>query len=336
MTTQTDHGAQPDQNNEGNAGETPQDPMDMSQYSAEQLLDALTAAPKPQDAPPSSKPEPAETESTQGDLDEGKGKDKGIRVRLTALPQEQQVETLEALKLIQSGEAGDMLEALQKIRGVSTTTATPAASAPEQDNPTSNAAESAKNNDTIAELEATLKELRVKRKEAKTELFDADLEEELTEQIEDTQRKIAIETARQELRSEQEKSRAEQEQALVADYQKQYLAAVSELETTYPDVLDDDSEFTQLLTEKMDAAKLRKDPNLSDPRFILTKAAEVSALLNRSSGRPPTPPPAKPLAKGSSVATPHNASPRPTKDQVLLAIETASEGELFQALFKET
>lgn len=318
MTTQSEHGAQPVENNVVNAGETPRDPMDMSQYSAEQLLEALTAAPIQQDAPT---PTPTETETTQVDpAEEGKGK--AIRVRLTALPQEQQVETLEALKLVQKGEAADILEALQKVRGVSANNVATAATVPEQEEPALKAATS----DPITELEATLKELRAKRKEAKTELFDADLEDELTEQIEDTQRQIALEIARKELFSNQEQSRKE-------EFSTHYAAAVDELEANYPDVLDDNSEFTQLLAEKMDAAKLRKDPDLSDPRYILRKAAEVNALLNRSSGRAPSPPPAPALAKGTSVAAPRNASPRPTPDQVRMAIENASESELFDAIF---
>jgi hypothetical protein len=75
-------------------------------------------------------------------------------------------------------------------------------------------------------------------------------------------------------------------------FRADYSAAVDELESTYPAVLDDESEFTALLDEKLAAARYRQDPKLANPRYILELAANVAKLLSKPSALQPPQPPA--------------------------------------------
>ncbi|MCE5310442.1 MAG: hypothetical protein LLG20_22625 [Acidobacteriales bacterium] len=305
-------------------GDTP-----VSDLSEEQLLELITAETpeevsgivKPQEAPPASEQQPqTPREETNPDTP---AKPPG-RLSVRALPADQQVEMARALEMVRNKEAADVLEALQKVRGVQATPQAAANQDPDPDTeekPPSQTQATPQETGEVQSIEARLADLRAQRKAAKSD-FDTDLEETLTTEIEDTL--IALQEA---------KIRQTQEQAAQETFQSQYLAAVDELEAKYPDTLDDNSEFSSLLDDLMTAARVRKDPGLADPRFILTKAEQVAKMLApKPSGRPPTPPPAAPRPTGAAVAPAHAGVNRPTPDQIAEMINNADPDELLAAI----
>ncbi len=304
-------------------GDTP-----VSELSEDQLLELITAdqpeAPSgnvpPQAQPASKKPPEAPAEET---TPESPAKPPS-RLSVRALPADQQVEMARALEMVRNKEAGDVLEALQKVRGVP---ANPKAANQdpdpdhEQTPPANQTPPPAQNTGEVVTIETQLADLRAQRKAAKAE-FDTDLEEDLTIKIEDTL--VALQEA---------KMRQTQEQAAQETYQSQYLAAVDELEAKYPDTLDDNSEFSTVLDDLMTAARVRKDPGLADPRFILTKAEQVAKMLApKTPGKAPTPPPPAPRPTGESVAPAHAGVNRPTPDQIQEMINNADPEELLAAI----
>ena len=333
MTTQSpDDGAQPRTENDGaSASAQPQNAStDMDSYSADELLAAITGdSPAPQN--PNADPvnvsgyetqpttEGAQPQEDGADHKQG-GKSEAIRLRLSALPPEQQQETAEAYRLVREGKAVDLPEAFNQLRGTNQQANTPADNDAEQETVT--AAETKPS--TVTELELQIDDARASLREAR-EMFDAEKEEELEIEVQNLMRKLAKEELKAELQ-QQQSSEAEQR------FQSEYNAAVEELESQFPDVLDDDSEFTQLLDEKLSAARYRKDPGLSDPRFILALAAQVDNLLSKPSGRKPSPPPAIPRPNGAQVAPIHNQAPRPSEDQMRSAINEASPEELLASI----
>jgi hypothetical protein len=299
--------------------------MDMMDYSADDLLatitrDKSTATPDTQQPPNAQGAQPDADDDADQNGTQQHGKQQAIRLRLSSLTPEQQAETAEAYALVRDGKATDLVEAFSQLRGTNTTPNADASNA-DQSQPSSPA------NDPVSELETQIKELRAERRKAK-EAFEDESESELTEQIENLTRKLAKEEMKAELALQQRAQHTN-------DFEAQYQDAVIDLEQSFPDVLDDNSEFTELLSSKMDAARYRNDPGLADPRFILQLADQVSALLNKPSGRTPTAPPNAPRATGGNVAPAHNPVPRPSEDQMRMAIENASPEELLQVLSKK-
>jgi hypothetical protein len=325
MTTHDqDHGVQPGAEKDGAfASEQPRDAQDMNAYSADELLEAITRDPESSESattsPASVQPPGQESEEQQ---DQGK-KEKSLRLRLSALPPDQQHETAEAYRLVSEGKAADLLEALQQLRGVTAASSTPA-NAQDDDGTETPQETSRQQPSAIQELEDQLEGLRSQRKLARDE-FDSDLEDQLTVEIENLSRRIA----KEEIKAETQQKGIEQAEN---QFRSEYSAAVEELESQYPDVLDDNSEFTALLDEKLAAARYRNDPKLANPRYILELAQSVHALLDKPSGRRPSPPPAVPRPTGAGVAPVHNQPPRPTEDQLRAAINQASPEDLLAAI----
>jgi len=320
MTTHDqDHGVQPGAEKDGAfASEQPRDAQDMNAYSADELLEAITRDPESSESattsPASVQPPGQESE----EQDQGK-KEKSLRLRLSALPPDQQHETAEAYRLVSEGKAADLLEALQQLRGVTAASSTPANA--QDDDGTDTPPDNVQSKPSaIQELENQLEGLRSQRKLARDE-FDSDLEDQLTVEIENLSRRIA----KEEIKAETQQKGIEQAEN---QFRSEYSAAVEELESQYPDVLDDNSEFTALLDEKLAAARYRNDPKLANPRYILELAQSVHALLDKPSGRRPSPPPAVPRPTGAGVAPVHNQPPRPTEDQLRAAINQASPEDL--------
>ena len=319
MTTHDqDHGVQPGAEKDGAfASEQPLDAQDMNAYSADELLAAITRDPESSESattsPASVQPPGQETEEQQGK------KEKSLRLRLSALPPDQQHETAEAYRLVSEGKATDLLEALQQLRGVTAAGPTPT-NAPDDDGTETPYDDSQFKPSALSELENQLEGLRSQRKLARDE-FDADLEDQLTVEIENLSRRIA----KEEIKAETQQKGIEQAEN---QFRSEYSAAVKELESQYPDVLDDNSEFTALLDDKLAAARYRNDPKLANPRFILELAQSVHALLDKPSGIRPSPPPAVPRPTGAGVAPVHNQPPRPTEDQLRAAINNASPEDL--------
>lgn len=300
----------------------------MDAYSADDLLKAITGdsqAPQITNADPvnvSGHDQPPTDDGVKPPDDaanqEQQRKKEAIRLRLSALPPEQQQETAEAYGLVRDGKAVDLFEAFQQLRGNQPAPAATPDNAANQDAAPAPTAETTPS--TVKILELKLEETRAALKEAR-EMFDAEKEDQLEIEVQDLVRKLAKEELKEELQ-QQQSSKAEEQ------FQVEYDAAVDELETNFPDVLDDDSEFTQLLDEKLAAAKHRNDAKLSDPRFILELAAQVDAILNKPSGRKPSPPPATPRPTGAQVAPTHNQAPRPSEDQMRAAINNATPEQL--------
>lgn len=322
MTTQEPaHGEQPGTEIDGApASEQPRDAQDMNEYSADELLQAITRAPDAPSAPTDPTPPPASeqpptSEETEEQQEQGK-KEKSLRLRLSALPPDQQQETAEAYRLVSEGKAADLLEALQQLRGVAANPA-PAKSDDGTETPPPSTEQKLP---VIQELETKLDDLRAQRKQARDE-FDSDVEDQLTAEIDKLTRQIAKEEIKAEIQ-EKELTKAEEK------FRSDYAVAIEELESAYPSVLDDDSEFTALLDEKLAAARYRNDPKLANPRYILELAASVQNLLEKPSGAKPPNPPAVPRPTGAGVAPVHNQPPRPTEDQQRAAIDKASPEEL--------
>jgi len=330
MTTQEPaHGEQPGTEIDGApASEQPRDAQDMNEYSADELLEAITRNPDAPSAttsptPPPASEQPPTGEETEEQREQGK-KGNSLRLRLSALPPDQQQETAEAYRLVSEGKAADLLEALQQLRGV-TSNPTPAQSDDGTETPPPSTEQKLS---IVQELEVQLDDLRAQRKQARAE-FDSDTEDQLTVEIENLARKIAKEEIKAESQ-QKELTKAEEQ------FRSDYAQAVYELETSYPDVLNDDSEFTALLDEKLAAARYRNDPKLADPRYILELAQSVQNLLVKPSGARPPQPPAVPRPTGAGVAPVHNQPPRPTEDQLRAAIDQASPDELLAYIANST
>jgi len=304
----------------------------INDLSEEQLLELATGdfpettvppvaneQPPTQSAQPESEQPPAAAEEPE--------KIKG-RISQRFLPPDQQLENAQAYELVRSKQATDLLDALQQIRGIAKL---PAASQPPaaEANPEAPAAQEPPAasqppaSNTVTELEEQLTNLRAQREEAEANYEDPREKARIQNQIEDTIRKIA--------RAEAE---AERQQAVAGNYQAEYDAAVDELESAYPDVLDENSEFYKWLDIKITAAEARKDPRLKDPQFILNFAAEINDLLTPKVPGKPAPAPTVKAQRptGAAVAPGHSQAPRPTQDQIKAAINAASTDELLAAL----
>lgn len=311
--------------------EQPQTAATIDDLSEDQLLELATGdfpettvPPVASEQPPVQSAQPDE-EQPPAAAEEPESKIKG-RISQRFLPPEQQLENAQAYSLVREGKATDLLDALQQLRGIAKL---PAASQPAAEaNPEAPAAQeppaaSPPAASTVTELEESLADLRAQREEAEANYEDPREKARIQNQIEDTIRKIA--------RAEAE---AERQQVAAGSYQAEYESAVDELEASYPETLDENSKFYELLDDKVTAAQARKDPALKDPRFILQFAAEINDLLApKTPGRPaPAPTVKAQRPTGAAVAPGHSQAPRPTQDQIKAAIDAASPDDLLAAL----
>ena len=295
--------------------------------SADQLLDLITGE-EPVPAATESTPPPASEQPPKKDEEEapqGTPSKPPGRLSVRALPADQQLETAEALALVREGKAADLLDALQQIRGVQAPPAKPADAQADPDASTEQNPPTEEATGDVAQIEARLAQLRAERKAAKQD-FDTDEEERLTTEIEDTL--ISLQEAK--IQAATAKATTEQVQN---SYDEQYQAAVDELEANYPDSLDDDSQSSQLLDDKITAARVRKDPALQDPRFILKFAEDIKNLLTpKGSPRPPSAPPIRTQRPtGAAVAPGHSQAPRPTAEQALAMINSIDDPDVLLA-----
>lgn len=241
--------------------------------------------------------QPGDAPPAEGDGPQTLTKPKG-RLSVRALPPEQQTQLAQALDLVRTGEAADIVTALSKVTGrtpaapVADPTATPA-----EGNPAS-PAESTPASNQVAEIQSQIARLREERREAKAN-FDGDAETTLTEQIEDLQLQLL---------------RAEQAAAVAAvenrSYQETYQAAVEAVESRYPALRDAESTFSQLLDDRVAAMQARGDQDLADPRFIERVADDLAAKLGIQKGAAPPAPPARAARPVGSFAPGHQSDAR--------------------------
>lgn len=322
MNTQDpDPGAQPEQDTTFQQTEASEQPpsVNTDDYSAEELLAALTGEPEakapldklPAEAP-SAQPEPVKEAEPK---ENAPAKKENLRLRFSALSQDQQAETAEAYRMVRDGEASDMLEAYQALRGVE--------APPEQAKPKANDAAATEipqgqedaTPTEVDELSGQLADLRAQRKQARAD-YDVEAEEDFTTQIEN----LTLKLAKAEAKAEAHHEFSQQSEAQARkQWTKEYDTAVEELEGKYPDVLDDNSTFTRFLDAKIKAAKADSDPRLQDPRYIVgfaeELAAELKALAPKPSGQKPSPPPVAPRPNGSAVAPSQNTAQRVSDQQ---------------------
>lgn len=336
------------------AGAQPQDqqsaPTSFDQYDSDTLLAAITGEPvaevpkQPEEAP---KPDPnaqapdgeqeqeqEEEEQPQGDppaSQEAGDKPPG-RISVRALPPEQQLETAQAMDMVRRGEAKDLLDAIQQIRGTNPSDQ-PAPKQEQASQEEEQEQEQPQQATDVSAIEQEIRDLRAQRVAANKE-FDTDSVEEITEKIEDalvrlSDAKIAA--------TFQARQQAEQ----VASYEEKYNSAVDELERMYPDVLDDNSVMTRLLDDKVTAAQARRDPALQDPRYILKFASEVAELIGTKaaktapttpSAKVPAPPAAPRRGTAEGLAPAHATAVRHSQDQIKALIESASVDDMLDAL----
>ena len=341
MNTQTPAlGVEPEQDTPHSSTEASAQPQTVNadDYTADQLLEALTGEPQakapldklPEETESSAQPKPVNTEGQP--RENAPAKKENLRLRFTALSPEHQAETAEAYRMVREGEAPDMLAAYQAIRGIegySEQTAQDQEYAPDLSNQRST--QDAPTNE-VDELSAQLADLRAERKQARAD-YDIDAEEELTTKIEDLSRKIAKAEALAEISHITEAQTRSQ-------WSEEYDSAVDELESKYPDVLDDNSPFTRFLDAKIKAAKADSDPRLQDPRYVLEFAdeltAEIRAMAPKPSGIRPSPPPSAPRPNGSAVAPAQNLAQRMSDQQAAAVFydESTSADDILAALYQ--
>lgn len=315
-------------------------PQTLDEMSADEILDLITGQTPPQNepttseqAPPAEETNPANEEDTD-DIDPpaAPGTKAPGRLSVRALPAEQQLETADALAMVRAGDAVDLLDALQQMRGTRQTQ--PAAETPagqpqaKQDDP-------APPPQDVAAIDQEIADLRAQRDDAIAR-YEDDERNALTLKIEDAI--IRRNDAKMEAAF-----RAQQEAVTKQSFDALYDSAVSELEAAFPDVLNEDAAFTKILGDRMDAARARKAPELSDPRYILKLAEDTADLLGitkatattptppaKTSVPPPPPPPRR--ATGAAVTPAHPAANRPSQDEVQARIANATPEELLAAL----
>ena len=260
----------------------------------------------------------------------GEGKKKQ-RISVRGMNERAQHEFAAAADLVRSGQATSLADAIQQLSATQqatsateTSTTQPATAGPE----------------SVDAIATKIAELRAQRKQAPAD-FDNDKADELTVQIEDLQ----IDRLRAE-------HAATARTAQVQTYQQEYDRAIDELEVSHPEAADETSPFYQALSDRLEAAKYRKDPALADPRFILKMAGDVAKLLGTATKTAPAtkpasegtprapqatlqPPPARTSRPvGSSLAGGQVAASRLTPEQVTAMIE-AMPYEEKMALLKE-
>lgn len=339
MSTQTPAlGVEPEQDTQHSTTDASAQPptFNADDYSADELLAAVTGEPLakapldklPEPEAPSAQPEPPKTEAQP--TENAPAKKENLRLRFTALSPEHQAETAEAYRMVRDGEAPDMLAAYQAIRGVQ---GQPQQAAQEQEHAPSTESQQDAPNAELDDLNSQLADLRSQRKQARAD-YDIDAEEELTTQIEDLSRRIAKAEALAEISHITEAQSRSQ-------WSEEYDAAVDELESKYPDTLDDNSPFTRFLDAKIKAAKADSDPRLQNPRYVLEfadeLAAEIRALAPKPSGIRPSPPPSAPRPTGSAVAPAQNTAQRMSDQQAAAVFHdpNTSPDDILTALYPQ-
>lgn len=336
MSTQTPAlGVEPEQDTQSITTEASAQPQTFNadDYSADELLAAVTGEPQakapldklPEEAAPSAQPDAKKEAQPQ---ENAPAKKDNLRLRFTALSPEHQAETAEAYRMVRDGEAQDMLAAYQAIRGVQGHSQQAA-----QDQEYAPSAESQQDAPSaeLDDLNSQLADLRSQRKQARAD-YDIDAEEEITTQIEDLSRKIAKAEALAEINHITEAQTRSQ-------WSQEYDSAVDELESKYPDVLDDNSPFTRFLDAKIKAAKADSDPRLQDPRYVLEfadeLASEIRAMAPKPSGIRPSPPPSAPRPTGSTVAPAQNSAQRMSDQQAAAVFydENTSADDILAAIY---
>lgn len=242
------------------------------------------------------------------------------RLSVTGLPDQDRELTAAAIAMVREGKAANIVEAIGSLTG-----APPAAPA---------AADAADGNTPPEPPPAppTLLDLEARFDQASEELADAIRDFDQDKQIA-LNKEIAL-LNRAILKAEQaEETRMSQAQS----WEQTYQAAVDEMETKYADLLDDDSSpFADWLDDKVAAAQARRDPAMSDPRFILAFADEIAARVSKtaSPGKAPAPVPPRPATTvGATVAPSHKSKPQITTRQAEEFIEKASADTLAKALW---
>lgn len=265
------------------------------------------------------------TPETPGAQPEPDGEEKPVnrrRLSVTGLPDEDRDLTAKAIALVREGKATTMLQAMNSLAGGQQDAfATPADSnAPAGDPaPTPQAAP------TLLELEARFEAASEELAES-IRTFDQDAQIALNKEISLLNRQI--------LRAEQAES---VQKVNVSNYQQDYADAVTAMETKYAELLDDeDSPFADWLDDKVEAARARRDPALSDPQFILTFADQIAAQVSKVNpqAKTPTPVPPRPTkVVGAAVAPAHKSKPQLTGRQAEEFIDKASPEVLAAALW---
>ncbi|GAA5117167.1 hypothetical protein JIN84_17810 [Luteolibacter yonseiensis] len=274
-----------------------------------------TPAAEPASTPPASEQQPVEHDAPPSP---GEGPKSSKRISFNGLPADQQQEIANARDLVRNGDAPDMLAALQILRG----TAPVATSTPEATPATAPATSTTPPD--VAAIEAKIAELSEQRDKANDD-YDRD-----------TARQLEAEIRVQERLLVRAEITAEQQQQAAVSYQAAYDKAVDQLEERFPAVLDETSEFYQILNDRVIAAKHRNDPMLQRPDFILEMAEKLDATLNP---KPTTPGPIPPKSDtvpeqrmGMQVAPAHTAAPRLNAVETDALIKNAKPDELLAVI----
>lgn len=286
-------------------------------------------APQVEAAPQGEQPADVVEEETPAAPAPGEPKGAPSRIRTGFLPPDQQTLLNDALAAVKTGKAADLPSAIALLLGTSAAAPVPATDgdiAPVEAAPAT-PAPAAPAPEVIA-LEAELANLRTDRRAART-AFDTDAEIDLTEKIEDVTAKLALARSTA-------ITAAHQAQAQQATYHEKFDAAASVVETRYPDALDGDSVFSRFLSDRIDAAKLRKDPALADPNFLITYADQVAKDLGLTTTAPIPPAPKRPARLiGQDLAPGHQTATRFTPDQLRAALSDLDVEAHGDAIFTE-
>ncbi|MEI6674452.1 MAG: hypothetical protein WCO57_04660 [Verrucomicrobiota bacterium] len=297
------------------AGEQPavidqQAPAEYSESEIYQILEAAergeTYEPTSEVKPPDATATPATTPASEQPAEEtpevqeaAKGKQ---RISVRGMNDRARQQFAEAADLVRSGAAADLTSAIEILKEAQAAPETIQQAAPAVP-------------DEVSAIATQIADLREQRRQAKAD-YDTEKEDALTIQIEDLQ----IERLRVE-----QSTAARTAQAMT--YQQEYDLAIDQLEAEYPEAADETSAFYQDLSDKVDAAKFRKDPILADPKFVLRLAADLKA---KSNGHAPAqvqarPAPALPPARvsrpvGSALAAAQNQPARMSDDDLMKAV----------------
>lgn len=301
---------------------------------ADQLLKLLNGddldAPAPLKTPPAATPEevipeePTETpptgEQPNGDATTpGEGKTKS-RLSTRFMAADEQLETAKAFELVRLKQAPDLLTALHQLRGTASPAAAPATEQPEAAATSTPATAQAPAE--VSSIQSVIDDLSAQRDQAADD-YDKPEVRRIEALIRQNERLL--------MRAE---LAAENAQVEGHSYDVAYDAAVEQLEQDFPEVLDESTTFFKLLDDRVTAAKVRNDPALSDPGYILKFAAELNKTLNPTQ-KPATPIPAKPAngsRMGMTVAPSSAATPRATRADNEALIKNASAEDLLAVL----
>lgn len=252
------------------------------------------------------------------------------RLSVTGLADTDRELAAAAIEMVRKGEAESLPAAIAKL-SPKPATATQDPDEEEESPPVEQQA-APEPSPTLADLEARFEDASEELAQSIRD-FDQDRQIELQKEISLLNRQI--------LRAEQAEV---QHQGQVIDYQGQYQEAVEEMEAKYATELDnEDSAFAEMLDDKIEAARARKDPRLSDPRHIIAFADELATRIGMSAQPPsaattkPAPSPvSQPPARrpvGSAISPAGNSKPQLTGRQAESLLEKASTADLSKALW---